>query len=336
VLKAAGLSTLEKPCSCGVDMLTGFRRHARIGNLYASIQELFSVSELAIQLLLVEDNFDFAGVLQLLFHSENRGLFEIQHASSLAKATDLVASHRFDIILLDLTLPDSDGLDTIIHMHAHAPRTPIVVMTALSDGEIINRAIQEGAQDYLIKGVPDGATLVRSIRYAIERNRTLSDLQHLSMVDELTGLLNRRGFLHASERQMEIARRAHRSLLLFFADLDDLKLVNDRHGHLEGDQALKHTAKLLSTTFRHSDVIARYGGDEFAILAIDADGDAMSMAERLKETIEVFNHQNHAPYSLSISIGTARFEPYNGLTLDDLVSRADRELYEQIFRKKSS
>lgn len=143
--------------------------------------------ERAIHLLLVEDDYDFSGILQLMLHTENRGLFEIKHVTRLEDATDLIASHHFDIILLDLTLPDSDGLDTIIQMHAYASRTPIVVMTALSNDEIVNRAIQEGAQDYLIKGVPDGATLIRSIRYAIERNRTLTELQHLSLIDELTG-----------------------------------------------------------------------------------------------------------------------------------------------------
>jgi diguanylate cyclase (GGDEF)-like protein len=293
------------------------------------------VCEKAFQLLLVEDDYDFASILQLMLHSEGRGLFEIRHVSSLAEATDLVASQRFDIILLDLTLPDSDRMDTIIHMHAYAPRTPIVVITALSDNAIVNRAIQEGAQDYLIKGVPDGATLVRSIRYAIERNRTLTELQHLSMIDELTGLLNRRGFLNAGERHMGIARRAHRSLLVFFADLDDLKLINDHYGHLEGDQALKNTARLLTSTFRHSDVIARYGGDEFAILAIDADVGAIGMAERLNETFDTFNRQNCSPYPLSISIGTAIFEPYNGLTLEDLLIQADHELYKHKHHKNT-
>jgi two-component system, cell cycle response regulator len=293
------------------------------------------VSEKAIQLLLVEDDYDFASILQLMLHAENRGIFEIKHVTSLDDATDLIACHHFDIILLDLTLPDSDGLDTIIHMHAYAPRTPIVVITALRNDEIVNQAIQEGAQDYLIKGVPDSATLIRSIRYAIERNRTLTELQHLSLIDELTGLLNRRGFINAGERHLGIARRARRSLLLFFADLDDLKLVNDHYGHLEGDKALKNTARLLTSTFRHSDVIARYGGDEFAILAIDADGSAIGMAERLKETLSTFNSQNCGPYPLSISLGTARFDPYNGLTLEDLLNMADRELYKHKHRKNT-
>ncbi len=270
-----------------------------------------------------------------MIHPGNRGLFEVQHVPNLAQATDLIASHSFDIILLDLTLPDSDGLDTIIHMHAHAPRTPIVVMTALSDENIIDQAIQEGAQDYLIKGVPDSATLVRSIRYAIKRNRMISELQHLSMVDDLTGLLNRRGFLNAGERHIGIARRAQRSLLLFFADLDDLKLINDQYGHLVGDQALKNAARLITTTFRHSDVIARYGGDEFAILAIDAGGSAICMADRLKYALEVFNSQNRYPYSLSISVGTARIEPNNRLSLENLLDVADRELYKRKQSKNS-
>jgi len=294
------------------------------------------VNEKAIQLLLIEDNDDYASIMQLLLRTESPGSFEIQHASSLAQAIAMIANNRFDIVLLDLTLPDSNGLDTIIQMHAHTPNTPIVVMTALRDDDIVNHAIQEGAQDYLIKGVPDGATLVRSLRYAIERNRTLSELQHLTMMDELTGLLNRRGFINVGERHMGIASRAQRSLLLFFADLDDLKLINDQYGHLEGDQALINTAKLLTSTFRHSDVIARFGGDEFAILAIDADGSAIGMAERLKENISAFNSQKLRPYLLSISVGSARFEPDCGLSLEDLLDVADRELYRRKQNKRAS
>jgi len=287
------------------------------------------VGENAFQLLLVEDNFEYAGILQLVLRKQSPGLFEIQHVSTLAQAYQVLANRQFDIILLDLTLPDSDGLDTIIQAHAHAPNTPIVVMTALTDDKIVNQAIKEGAQDYLIKGVPNGATLVRSLRYAIERNTTLAELQRLSMIDELTGLLNRRGFINAGVRHVQIARRAQRNLLLFFADLDDLKLINDRYGHLEGDQALRNTARILTATFRHSDILARYGGDEFAILAIDAEGGAIGMADRLKENIRSYNQRVLSPYPLSISVGLARFEPQSSLSLEDLLDAADHELYQR-------
>ena len=293
------------------------------------------MNDKAFQLLLVEDNHDYASILQLVLRTESPGLFEIKHVSSLAQANSVLAAMRFDIILLDLTLPDSDGLDTIAQVHAYAPNTPIVVMTALTNNEIVQQAIKEGAQDYLIKGVPDAAALIRSLRFAIERNQTLAELQRLAMIDELTGLLNRRGLINAGERHVEIARRAKRSLLMFFADLDDLKLVNDRFGHLEGDQALRNTAGILTATFRHSDVIARYGGDEFAILAIDADGGAIGMAERLKENLKDFSMRNRNPYTLSISIGLARFEPHSKLTLDDLLNAADQELYKRKQRKNT-
>ena len=286
------------------------------------------------QLLLVEDNYEYAGILQLVLRKEGPDLFEIQHVSSLAQAYKTLANKRFDIILLDLTLPDSDGLETIIQAHAYAPNTPIVVMTALTNHNIVNQAIQEGAQDYLIKGVPDGATLVRSLRYAIQRNQTLAELQRLSMIDELTGLLNRRGFMNAGERHVEIARRAKRNLMLFFADLDDLKLINDRYGHLEGDKALRNTARMLTTTFRHSDVLARYGGDEFAILAIDADGGAICMADRLKQNLKSFNQDHPGLYPLSISFGLARYKPNSDLTLENLLDAADRELYQRKYRKR--
>jgi two-component system cell cycle response regulator len=316
------------------ETLTALHRHATIVQQFGEHTGRFKLTEYEYQLLLVEDNYEYAGILQLVLRKEGPRLFEIQHVSSLAQAYRALVNQKFDIILLDLTLPDSDGLETIIQAHAYAPNTPIVVMTALTHHDIVNQAIQEGAQDYLIKGVPDGAALVRSLRYAIQRNQTLAELQRLSMIDELTGLLNRRGFMNAGERHVDIARRAKRNLMLFFADLDDLKLINDRYGHLEGDQALRNTARMLASTFRHSDVVARYGGDEFAILAIDADGGAICMADRLKQNLKSFNRDHLGPYPLSISFGLARYEPDSELTLENLLDAADRELYQRKQRKR--
>src|SRR5713226_10469939 len=112
--------------------------------------------------------------------------------------------------------------------------------------------------------------LMRAVRCAAKQYMLLAEMGDLALVDELTGLYNRRGFMAIAERQLKVGRRSGKGMLLFFIDVDDLKQINDSYGHAEGDRVLKHITEALEKTFRDSDVIARMGGDEFVVLAIEA------------------------------------------------------------------
>jgi diguanylate cyclase (GGDEF)-like protein len=125
-------------------------------------------------------------------------------------------------------------------------------------------------------------------------------------------------------------------MLLFFADLDGMKWINDTLGHKEGDQALIDVATILKDTFRSSDIIARMGGDEFAILAIDTTGIYPEIImSRLQNQIDTHNKSGNRRYKISISMGTAYYDPDNTCSLDELMSRADTLMYEQKRSKKS-
>lgn len=289
-----------------------------------------------IHVLLVEDSLDYADMLCIVLADQKLASFKIDHVGLLDQAIKRLNDNRHDVILLDLILPDSSGLDTFRTIHALTPDIPIVVMTALDDKELALKAVREGAQDFLVKGEMEVNQLVRSIQYSVERNRTLAHIKRLSIIDDLTGLLNRRGFLSLAKQHMKIAQRANRNLLLFFADLDSLKEINDNFGHPEGDQALKSVAKILKDTFRSSDLIARLGGDEFTILAVDAPKNtAESMTSRLQEHIKNFNLKNRH-YQISLSIGVSRFDPQSEANLDELIARADKALYEQKRKPKDT
>ena len=282
-----------------------------------------------VKVLLVEDNRDYAWMLRLVLAETNSNNFQLTHVEQLNDALTHLGDSKFDVILLDLSLPDSKGYETFNKAYNLAPDVPIVVMTAIDDKQLALRAVREGAQDYLVKGDTDVTQLVRSIQYAVERHRTLTELKRLSLVDDLTGLLNRRGFLSMASQHMKIAERADRELLLFFADLDGLKQINDTFGHQEGDQALLDIASILKETFRSSDLIARLGGDEFTILAIDAPkNNAEIILTRLKENLTKQN-TGDSRYQLSLSVGMARFDPQNAIDLDRLLAQADKALYDQ-------
>lgn len=165
----------------------------------------------------------------------------------------------------------------------------------------------------------------------ITENVQLREKLHaMSINDELTGLYNRRGFLNMAERELKIAKRKKRTLVLFFADLDGLKWINDTFGHNEGDQALIDTGNILKKTFREVDIIALFGGDEFVILAIDASkSSAEILTTRLYENLTAHNSKETCRYNLSLSLGISCYDPEIPASLEELISQADSAMYEQ-------
>jgi diguanylate cyclase (GGDEF)-like protein len=152
----------------------------------------------------------------------------------------------------------------------------------------------------------------------------------LAFLDELTGLYNRRGFLTLAEQQLKTADRAKREMLLLFADFDDLKHINDTLGHTQGDLALIEVADVLRDKFRESDIIARIGGDEFVVLATETGGSsADAITARLQENLKAINAREGRSYKLSLSMGIAHYDFEQPCSIDALLARADRAMYER-------
>jgi diguanylate cyclase (GGDEF)-like protein/PAS domain S-box-containing protein len=153
-------------------------------------------------------------------------------------------------------------------------------------------------------------------------------LREMALRDPLTGLYNRRGFITLAEQQLKTVKRSKRPLLLTYVDIDGLKQINDTLGHEEGDQALTDTADILRGTFRESDIIARIGGDEFAVLSLDvADMNREAYSARLQGNVDAFNALRQRPYPVALSWDTAVCAPKAPLSLDKLLSAADQLMY---------
>lgn len=160
-------------------------------------------------------------------------------------------------------------------------------------------------------------------------------LQDLSLKDDLTNLYNRRGFLTLGEQQLKYARRADKNFAIFFIDMDRLKHINDNYGRQEGDSAIKKVAKLLISSFRAADVIARIGGDEFTVLVFDTNKNDMdTLIKRIHVAFENYNAVSKKSYHLSISIGVNFVDMNNKSTFEEMISYADKKLYEEKQRKK--
>ncbi|HLA26391.1 MAG TPA: sensor domain-containing diguanylate cyclase [Syntrophales bacterium] len=166
--------------------------------------------------------------------------------------------------------------------------------------------------------------------------RMEAEILALSITDQLTGLHNRRGFLSLAEQQLKLSNRNKRGILLFFADMDGLKWINDTLGHEEGDRALIDAAIVWRETFRASDIVARLGGDEYAALSVDiTEANADIFTARLQYLIDRLNSQENRRYRLSISVGCAYYDSENPCSIDELMVRADKLMYEQKQNKKS-
>jgi diguanylate cyclase (GGDEF)-like protein len=254
---------------------------------------------------------------------------EIVHVERIVEAFERLQLHTPDVVLLDLSLPDSHGLATFTDVRIRRPDLPIVVISGLDDEEMAAEAVKAGAQDYLVKGKIDAEILGRSIRYAIERNRTQVELQDISATDDLTGLLNRRGFDSIARRRLLAAQRSYESMALVFIDLDGLKAVNDTHGHTEGSRLIADAADAIRSVLRPSDIAARLGGDEFCLLLTGGDPTVQVLESRLVSAVDQRNAMSTRPSRLSLSLGAATSRSGDRRSLDELVQEADSRMYEQ-------
>ena len=284
--------------------------------------------------LLIEDNIAQANLMTKRLTASASPSYTVRHAVNLEIGLGLIAL-GMDVILLDLSLPDSQGLETFLRVHEQAPETPIIILSGIDDEALGLEAVSCGAQDYLIKGKTQFAEILRILRYAIERNRKQVELRKSSLTDDLTGLQNRRGFRLLAEQELKQAHRVKQSLLFFFVDVDKLKEINDTYGHESGDQAIKAAAAVLKEIFRRSDILARVGGDEFAVLAIEASKLSVEViTTRLEECVK--NIQKELTFQFTLSWGASLYDFNNPRTFDELMVEADQTMYRHKDHKSAS
>jgi diguanylate cyclase (GGDEF)-like protein len=244
------------------------------------------------RVLLVEDDAgDAILVERTLLRCQQQ--FSLQHCECLEDALNRLADNEFDVALLDLSLPDSFGLSALDKIRERAQDIPIVVLTGLSDDNLAMQSLEQGAQDYIVKGNETAELLERTLRYAVQRqqiqteNRCLLEkMEELAQQDPLTGVMNRHSFAESLEREWKRAERHQHPLACVVVDIDFFKRVNDTFGHAAGDRALQEVASLLCLNSRASDYVCRLGGEEFCALLTETDeAAALVWAERVRQAI---------------------------------------------------
>jgi diguanylate cyclase (GGDEF)-like protein len=281
-----------------------------------------------IKVLLVEDNDVDAQLTQDLLSEWSIEEFQVTRVKTLGEGLTLLGRDRFGAVLLDLSLPDAFGLPTVRQVHATSPTIPVVVLSGVSDQSLALQAVQQGAQDYLVKGQGHPELLARAVRYAIERKRSEERLTYLAQYDHLTGLVNRSLFRDRLVQAMARSKRLEQPIGLMLLDLDRFKAVNDTFGHDMGDELLKAVSERLKACVREVDTVARMGGDEFTIIleGVSSEQNILVVATRITESIATpFELTGHS-ISIGVSIGVTIY-PHDDHPIDELLKHADTAMY---------
>ncbi len=284
---------------------------------------------MARKILMIDDDRLQHRLIQAHFRHFRVEPYELDWAGTYEEGLERLMSGGYAACLLDFQLGGRDGLQLIREAVGRGCRTPIIFLTAESSQTVDIEAMNAGALDYLVKGEIAPASLERSIRYALKLGETLDALHRLATRDELTGLVNRREFDRLLDAEWTRARSFGHRLALAMVDIDHFKLVNDRRGHPAGDAVLREVARRLRGAVRPVDIVARFGGEEFALVLIEAGPDGARRAA-LAACEAVRGHAVESgegpPLELTVSAGWA-VAPENAASASELVAAADRALY---------
>jgi PleD family two-component response regulator len=246
--------------------------------------------------------------------------FELTWAGGLASALALAARGAFDVLLLDPALADAPGTEAVRRLREAAPDVPLLLLASAADVGLCRRALQEGADDYLLKDVLTTHLLARMIRDAVERHPALASAgAHL--IDAVTGLASREGLLAQAAHLWRSPTRLRKgATLLYLAPADPASPGR-------GERALAETADVLRETFRGSDLRARLGDGDFVVLAVGApESTAPILTARLDEALSACNGQDRRDYDLSLRVGMSHYDAQRPCTFDEMLHAAQARL----------
>ena len=274
---------------------------------------------------------------------ERHGFKVCSTADNALTAMAQVESYRPDLVLLDIHLNGSPDAIAVAQAIRNLHDIPVVFLTTDSDPALLTRARTAEPYGYLVKPLRM-LELQSTIEIACQlhaKNQRLraqsEELRNLSMRDDLTGLYNRRAFQEFGAMELRLAQRAGQAVVVLYVDVDAFKKINDRFGHAIGDQALRDAASVLRATFRETDIIARIGGDEFAVMSIGGTAaSAETMMDRLTTSIDQHNQHVERPYKLRMSVGTLAMDANECRDFEALIAGADKVMYSQKRRRRKA
>jgi len=282
------------------------------------------------RLLCIDDDPLQHRVIEHLVGGFRHASYACEFADTYDQGLAKLTSNGFAVCLLDHKLDRGTGIDMIREARRLSIDTPIIMMTVDDTEDVDLAAAEAGAADFLLKSELNPRLLERTVRYAVKLGATLRKLREAALRDELTGLLNRRELQSLLQNEWLRAVRFKRPFSLGLADIDYFKRVNDTYGHPVGDQVIRHVGQVLEATLRRLDRVARFGGEEFAILMPETGRREAAIAmERVRAALAkspcvVAGQDLRIPVTLSIGVSVPLEDAD---TPDALIAVADRRLY---------
>lgn len=281
-----------------------------------------------VRVLLVEDDVTDAMILKRVLGRNAETKFQIDHASTLAQATELMQSRDYDIAIVDVNLPDARGSQSFERLRSLDSRLPLLVLTGEDNDELAIHAVQSGAQDYVAKECLTTGAITRRIRMAIVRQERLVGFQTAAARDPLTGMPNRRDLQSVYLDYQTGAKTSQMPLCVGLIDIDHFKRINDVHGHCVGDLVLQSIAKCLMQNTSSNGWTGRFGGEEFALLTNDQSFDQVvaelqSLLDRIASQSLVVSGNE---ILVTASGGLVQAHPDE--SLDEVIARCDALLYQ--------
>lgn len=257
-----------------------------------------------LRILVAENAPGEAGTSLRLLYPESEELLDLTLVGAVSTLFPTIHVVAPEVILLDLALAQPDPLDVVRRVHRSAPDVPLIVLAAESERDLAVQSVREGAQDYLVKGLMDPQTMDRVLRRALESN-TLDGLADL-LRDPVTGLHTRDGFETLGTRSLEFARQKSSTCVMVCVRIENLAAMRGEFGESAEESTLCHVAELLKGSFRRTDLVARLGDAQFAVLAVDAiEPSGPVLRQRLERRITVLNQDigPWGPLDIRMSVG---------------------------------
>ncbi len=279
------------------------------------------------KILIVDDNYLNNRLLTDILEDENYTVYSTE--SGLA-VLEMASRIKPDVILLDIVMPGMDGFEVckLLKSDFDLKDIPVIMVTSKTEGNDVKNALELGAFDYIKKPI-DEIEIIARIKSALRLKENQDKLKELAIKDGLTGLYNHVTLIELFEKELARQRRNNESISFAMIDIDYFKEINDTYGHIAGNIILKEVSNILRNSVRSSDIVGRYGGEEFSLVLLDADKQsAFLLCERIRKKIEDYSFSIRSKLiKITVSIGVFFKDSKDNTTGTDIIQKADEELY---------
>lgn len=250
----------------------------------------------------------------------------VNFSRSFSEGISKILSDDFDIVMIDSELPDAEGFEALDAVQDTIPGLPILLLCGDGDSEFAIAAMNRGAVDFLCNDELSTGILMRTFRFAVQITNLKEEIERRAIIDELTGLYNRRGFFTLADQVMKLSGRNMKKFALIYADLEDVRNTNVDFGIEAGDAMIKKAGNFLAGMFRSSDIVSRISGDEFAVIAHDQDEESLrKLVSRVRKNIEDYNKGLGNDQAIKLNFGIKCCYPESEESLQDMLTEAEME-----------